>query len=203
MRVHLPCSALAMLGCSSNGVPHLKWMLFDGRAAHLSHYLWWRGGQAVSLHHTHYAEPLGCRGTAQTSRAIMSALCLQILAEWAVALLQQAGLCCYFLSLDAALQQAGQLNRHLQQNHISNQPLRCYLPCHTLTSACDLHPFAIVLEDCRQHRVSEGSNSTGLFPHFLLPQWVIYCLIFTPSEAGGDRDIKSTVNLCSYVQAFP
>lgn len=66
--------------------------------------------------------------------------------------------------------------------------LHCYLSCHMFTSACDLHSLAIVLEDCRQHMLSEGPNSTRLPPQFLLPQWFIYCLIFTPSEAHAARN---------------
>lgn len=125
----------------------------DGRKSDLSHFLRWLVGCVRQGRAAH------------TRRPISFSLCLQNPAMDRCC--APAGRPLLSVSLrDMALKEAGELNRRLRWNDISNQASSLlllrhgYLYCHMFTSACDLYSLSIVLEEQRLHRLSDGSDST-------------------------------------------
>lgn len=154
----------------------------DGRKSDLSHFLRWLVGCVRQGRAAH------------TRRPISFSLCLQNPAMDRCC--APAGRPLLSVSLrDMALKEAGELNRRLRWNDISNQASSLlllrhgYLYCHMFTSACDLYSLSIVLEEQRLHRLSDGSDSTWLSPLFS-PSTVIHSFgrRSFPSEPGVGRE---------------
>lgn len=149
----------------------LSWMSgFDGSTVRQTYYEWWVVGSFFTSDSLCWAIRLQGSGTLP-----VQPLCLQIGAERAVALLQQDGLRCHFLFQIRHFSEQGSWTIARSGMTFPTSPPPPPFPPTLLAPSllsvlsyvylCMWFTFAIVLEGCRQHWLSD---STRLSPQFFL-----------------------------------